>query len=83
MLYAEGGTVWVCEVKRSAGGLPIKQAEKLYSVASRLKATPVFSAPFGDWEPEIVELGEREGVQLLDGSALVEPPEAPGEERSG
>jgi hypothetical protein len=34
LLYAEAGTVWVCEVKRSASGLPIKQAEKLCSVAS-------------------------------------------------
>ena len=82
LLYAEAGIVWVCEVKRSASGLPIKQAEKLCSVASRLNATPVFSAPLGDWGPEIVELAEREGALLLDGSVLIELPEAP-EEKSG
>jgi hypothetical protein len=40
----------------------------------------VFRAAFGEWGPEIVELAEREGALLVDGSVLVELPEELGEE---
>jgi hypothetical protein len=71
LLYAEAGTINLCEVKRTAGGLTVAQAEKLCALASRLNAQPVFSAPAGEWDPNVVELPEREGALLFDESVLV------------
>ena len=79
LLYAEAGTINLCEVKRTAGGLTIAQAEKLCALASRLNAQPVFSAPAGEWDPNVVELAEKEGALLFDASVLVtkvQPPVA-------
>jgi hypothetical protein len=71
LLYAEAGTINLCEVKRTAGGLTVAQAENLCALASRLNAQPVFSAPAGEWDPNVVELAEKEGALLFDASLLV------------
>jgi len=71
LLYAEAGAINLCEVKRTAGGLTVAQAEKLCTLASRLNAQPVFSAPAGEWDPNVVELAAKEGALLLDASVLV------------
>ena len=67
LLYAEQGTVWVCEVKRNAAGMPLEQAEELCRLAGRLRAIPVLSAPAGDWADEIRALVEKENALLLGG----------------
>lgn len=80
LLYVEAGTIKICEVKRTAGGLTVAQAEKLCTLASRLNAQPVFSAPAGEWEPKVVELAEKEGAVLLDSSVLVTKVDPPAED---
>lgn len=72
LLYAEQGTIWVCEVKRNANGMPLEQAEDLCALAGRLRAIPVLSAPAGDWGPEITDLAEKQNAVLLGASDLVD-----------